>query len=140
MIIDIHAHINRPGNLPRGRAGGKTGGRRSPGATVTNCLTLTTSSSHLPRREFVEFEAILREQDKAGVDRVLLSPWSSLFRHDAHLAFLIDLVGIEQVMLGSDYPFDMGSEQPAAIVEELSIPRAQKNAILGGNAQRVLRM
>jgi aminocarboxymuconate-semialdehyde decarboxylase len=55
------------------------------------------------------------------------------------LAYLIDLVGVEQVMLGSDYPFDMGYDRPVELVEHLpGLSEAGKQAILGGNAQRLL--
>jgi aminocarboxymuconate-semialdehyde decarboxylase len=57
----------------------------------------------------------------------------------AALAYLIDLVGVDQIMLGSDYPFDMGYEQPAAELDAVpGLSAADKAAILGGNAQRVL--
>jgi aminocarboxymuconate-semialdehyde decarboxylase len=60
--------------------------------------------------------------------------------HDsAVLAGLVDFFGPEQVLLGSDYPFDMGVERPAEIVRALALPHAQENAILGGNALRLLR-
>jgi aminocarboxymuconate-semialdehyde decarboxylase len=56
------------------------------------------------------------------------------------LSYLIDLVGVEQVMMGSDYPFDMGYDRPAELVEQLPrLSQADKQAILGGNARRVLR-
>lgn len=55
------------------------------------------------------------------------------------LSYLIDLVGVEQVMLGSDYPFDMGDERPTVLIEQLpGLSQADKQAILGGNARRVL--
>ena len=57
------------------------------------------------------------------------------------LSYLIDLVGVEQVMMGSDYPFDMGYDRPAELVEQLSgLSQADKHAILGGNAQRLLNL
>ena len=57
------------------------------------------------------------------------------------LAYLIDLVGAEQVMLGSDYPFDMGYERPAELVEQLpGLSQADKQAILGDNARRLLKL
>ncbi len=55
------------------------------------------------------------------------------------LSYLIELVGVEQVLMGSDYPFDMGYERPAEMVEQVpGLSEADRQAILGGNAQRVL--
>ena len=57
------------------------------------------------------------------------------------LSYLIDLVGVKQVMLGSDYPFDMGYERPAELVEQLpGLSQADKQAILGDNARRLLKL
>lgn len=57
----------------------------------------------------------------------------------AALRYLIDTVGIEQILVGSDYPFDMGYEQPAAIVGQVpGLSQDERQAILGGNAQRLL--
>lgn len=57
------------------------------------------------------------------------------------LSYLIDLVGVEQVMMGSDYPFDMGYERPAEIVAQLpGLSETDRGAILGGNAQRLLKL
>lgn len=60
--------------------------------------------------------------------------------HDARaLDFLIDQVGADRVMLGSDYCFDMGVEEPRQPVERLaSLSDGQKDQILGGNAQQLL--
>ena len=60
--------------------------------------------------------------------------------HDPHvLRGLVDFFGVERILLGSDYPFDMGVEQPAEIVRALELPAEQEAAILGGNALRLLR-
>jgi aminocarboxymuconate-semialdehyde decarboxylase len=59
----------------------------------------------------------------------------------AALRYLIDLVGAAQVMLGSDYPFDMGSERPAEVVEAVpDLSAAHTRAILGENAGALLRV
>ncbi len=54
------------------------------------------------------------------------------------LRFLIDLVGVDRVMLGSDYCFDMGYERPREIIETLKLSRSERDRILSGNAARVL--
>jgi aminocarboxymuconate-semialdehyde decarboxylase len=59
--------------------------------------------------------------------------------HDATLLrALVDYVGPERVVLGSDYPFDMGDLRPAASVRALGLPVAEEAAILGGNAARLV--
>ena len=55
------------------------------------------------------------------------------------LEFLVRLVGAERVMLGSDYCFDMGVEQPVAAVRALpSLSAEDMDRILGGTAAQVL--
>jgi aminocarboxymuconate-semialdehyde decarboxylase len=62
-----------------------------------------------------------------------------VFAADA-LRYLIQLVGADHVVIGSDYPFDMGYEKPRAPVERLGLPPAQANAILAENAKRLLKI
>ena len=54
------------------------------------------------------------------------------------LRFLIDLVGVDRVMLGSDYCFDMGYERPREIIDALKLKAADRDSIYGGNAARGL--
>jgi aminocarboxymuconate-semialdehyde decarboxylase len=62
----------------------------------------------------------------------------TLTHEPALLSAEIDLVGAERVLLGSDYPFDMGLERPAEPVRELGLAPKDEEAILGGNALRLL--
>jgi aminocarboxymuconate-semialdehyde decarboxylase len=58
--------------------------------------------------------------------------------HDAGLlADLIQYAGPEQVLLGSDRPFDMGTDDPVGEVRVLGLGRGE-DLILGGNAGRLL--
>jgi len=59
--------------------------------------------------------------------------------HDVEvLRGLVDFFGADRVLLGSDYPFDMGVELPAEIVRALQLSAEDEAAILGGNAKRLL--
>ena len=58
--------------------------------------------------------------------------------HDAGLlADLVHYAGPEQVLLGSDRPFDMGSDDPVGEVRALWLGPAE-DLVLGGNAGRLL--
>lgn len=55
------------------------------------------------------------------------------------LGYLIDQVGAERVMLGSDYCFDMGYERPVEVVSgHPALSAEDKALILEGNARRLL--
>ena len=56
------------------------------------------------------------------------------------LRYLVDLVGTDRVMLGSDYDFDMGYARPREIVEELGLRPAEREKIVFANAARLLRL
>ena len=50
-------------------------------------------------------------------------------------------VGADRVVLGSDHPADMSYEAPVAFVDKLvEVPVRDRDLILGGNAQRLLRI
>src|SRR6266487_2650044 len=54
---------------------------------------------------------------------------------------LIDKFGAAQVLLGTDYPFDMGEEDPVGLIN--SVPRlkpAEKELIMGRTAARLLKI
>jgi aminocarboxymuconate-semialdehyde decarboxylase len=55
----------------------------------------------------------------------------------AALRYLIDIVGTERLMLGSDYPFEMSDPDPVANVKA-AVPEDQQEAVLGGTAARIL--
>jgi aminocarboxymuconate-semialdehyde decarboxylase len=57
----------------------------------------------------------------------------------AGLGRLIDQVGSSQVVVGTDYPFDMGSYDVHELVGEVpGLSAAEREAILGRNAARLM--
>jgi aminocarboxymuconate-semialdehyde decarboxylase len=78
--------------------------------------------------------------------RLRESPEESLRRfhydtvvHDAGLLRgLVETVGADRVVLGSDHPFDMGDLRPADTVRSADLDPSDEAAVLGGNAARLL--
>lgn len=54
------------------------------------------------------------------------------------LRALVAFAGADHVVVGSDYPFDMGDARPAEIVRALGLPTADEERILSGNALALL--
>ena len=73
MVVDAHAHVVVPG------LGADV--RWEDGAQVVDFGGRSIRSAV---REFVDLERILEEQDRAGVDMVVLCPWVMLLGHDRH--------------------------------------------------------
>jgi aminocarboxymuconate-semialdehyde decarboxylase len=82
-----------------------------------------------------EPKARLREPPEASFARL---HYDSIVHAPRALEFLIDCVGAERVLLGSDYPFDMGNLDCVARVEAIDRPRAVKESILAGRTRALL--
>jgi aminocarboxymuconate-semialdehyde decarboxylase len=54
------------------------------------------------------------------------------------LRYLVDTYGAEHVLLGTDYPYDMGDDDPLALLAAADLTQEQVNLIAGGNAARLL--
>jgi aminocarboxymuconate-semialdehyde decarboxylase len=55
------------------------------------------------------------------------------------LRYLIDRYGADHVLLGTDYPYDMGDEDPLALIGQVEgLTQDQIDLISGGNAARLL--
>jgi aminocarboxymuconate-semialdehyde decarboxylase len=55
------------------------------------------------------------------------------------MEYVIQLVGPERLMLGSDYCFTMGYDQPVRFLDQVDLGSDQRRMILGGNAARLLK-
>ncbi len=64
--------------------------------------------------------------------------FDTLTHDEALLRALIEYVGPDHVLLGSDYPFDMGDARHVDTVRALGLAPDVEAAILAGNAERLL--
>jgi tryptophan 2,3-dioxygenase len=72
---------------------------------------------------------------KQYVDRFFVD--SAVFE-DRTLQFLVSIMGPDQVVLGSDYPFPLGEERPGTLVRNAGLPLEVKARVLDGNARKFL--
>jgi aminocarboxymuconate-semialdehyde decarboxylase len=80
-------------------------------------------------------KARLRESPEHSIRRFY---FDTLTHDDALLRALIEYVGRDHVLLGSDYPFDMGDGGHVHTVQALALAPDVEEAILAGNAERLL--
>ena len=63
----------------------------------------------------------------------------SLTHDESTLKFLVDLFGVNQIALGSDYPFPLGEHVPGSLIESINdLSPAEKARLLGGTAMEWL--
>jgi len=61
--------------------------------------------------------------------------------HDPRvLRFVVEMIGADRVMMGSDMPFPIGDEDPAQIVAAAKLQPAQAASITGGLAAKLFRL
>ncbi|GAA1913233.1 amidohydrolase family protein [Streptomyces durmitorensis] len=61
--------------------------------------------------------------------------------HDPYvLRELVRVAGADRVLLGSDFPFDMGTDDPVGALRAARLPDADFHAVRGGNAAALLRL
>ena len=58
----------------------------------------------------------------------------------AALQYLIQVVGAERVVIGTDYPMAMGDFAPVQKIQQLNLSEAERGQILGANATRALNL
>ncbi|MEJ7860797.1 MAG: amidohydrolase family protein [Pyrinomonadaceae bacterium] len=58
----------------------------------------------------------------------------SLVHEPAMLKFLVELVGAERVVLGTDYPFPLGELEPGKLIESIAFDEATKEKLFHGAA------
>lgn len=60
--------------------------------------------------------------------------FDSLVHDPATLQFLVDLIGIEKIALGTDYPFPLGELEPGKLIASMAFDDAAKERLFSGTA------
>jgi aminocarboxymuconate-semialdehyde decarboxylase len=66
--------------------------------------------------------------------------FDSLVHESAKLDYLVKLVGADQIMLGSDYPFPLGEHVPGQLIESMNYDETIKSMLFHGAALNWLAM
>ena len=83
-------------------------------------------------------EPKVNEIEGAPSDYLARLYYDSITHNDQALKYLVDQVGVDRVMLGDDFPFDMGPADPVGWIDSLThLNSYEKRRILGENAQEV---
>jgi aminocarboxymuconate-semialdehyde decarboxylase len=86
------------------------------------------------------FEDIKAITSRKPSDTAKLLTYDTLTYDRNNLALLIDRLGVDRLVMGSDYPFALREVPPGAVVDALDTLRAEeREAMLGYNALRFLR-
>jgi len=65
-----------------------------------------------------------------SVDSVVFAPPA--------LRLLVETLGADNVMVGSDYPYPLGERPAGSVVRQAGLPPEQEQRLLSGNALRYL--
>lgn len=88
----------------------------------------------------------VRQEPKVTISRppseyFRLLYFDALLHSTSALSYLVETVGVERVMLGTDYPFDMGDHDPVKNIAALShLSDSQKEMVFGGNAAALFKL
>ncbi|MEO8742242.1 MAG: amidohydrolase family protein, partial [Lysobacteraceae bacterium] len=65
------------------------------------------------------------------LDRMFFDSWVA---DDRALRYLIDTVGVDRVMMGTDYPFPLGEQEPGSFIDGLGLQEAEQARLYHGTA------
>ena len=82
-------------------------------------------------KERPECRLFLKESPEVSIRRLY---FDTLTHYGPALRYLTDTFGYDHILLGSDYPFDMGTLECAREVRVAGLPDNERDAILGGTA------
>ncbi|QJP14549.1 amidohydrolase [Starkeya sp. ORNL1] len=82
-------------------------------------------------KERPECRKFIKESPEVSIRRLY---FDTLTHYGPALRYLTDTFGSDHILLGSDYPFDMGTLECARQVREAGLAETDRDAILGGTA------
>jgi aminocarboxymuconate-semialdehyde decarboxylase len=82
-----------------------------------------------------EAKARLAGEPGPSLDRLY---FDTILHGVTSLKFLVERAGCDRVMLGSDYPFDMGEYDALDVIGALDLADADREAVLSGSLEKVL--
>jgi aminocarboxymuconate-semialdehyde decarboxylase len=85
--------------------------------------------------ERAEAKTRLKGEPGPSIDRLL---YDTILHDVPQLQFLVDWAGADRVMLGSDYPFDMGQYDALEVIDALRLTASQRAGLLHASAEALL--
>lgn len=75
---------------------------------------------------------------ESPIDSLKRFYYDTVVHDETLLRQLIEFAGEDHVVVGSDYPYDMGYMKPVEFVRSLGLPPESEARVLGGNAARLI--
>ncbi|HEU4320531.1 MAG TPA: amidohydrolase family protein [Acidimicrobiia bacterium] len=86
-------------------------------------------------------ETRVRIPDRPPSDYMKMLYYDTMVFQPLYLRHLVEVVGADRVMLGTDFPFDMGETDPVGLIEATEgLSDVDRNRIKGGNAAALFGM
>jgi aminocarboxymuconate-semialdehyde decarboxylase len=83
-------------------------------------------------------EIVAADLATAPTDVIRKLFFDTVLHEPAAIRYLVDSVGADRVVLGTDYPFEMGDPDPIATLDSVpGLDETERTAILSGNAHRL---
>jgi aminocarboxymuconate-semialdehyde decarboxylase len=84
-------------------------------------------------------EIVAKDMSTPPAEALRLLYFDTVLHEPAAIRYLIDLAGVDRILLGTDYPFEMGDPDPIGTIDAIpGLTGTERNAILSGNVERLL--
>ena len=84
-------------------------------------------------------EIVAKDMGTSPTDALRLLYFDTVLHEPDAIRYLIDLAGVDRILLGTDYPFEMGDPDPIDTIDAIpGLTGTERNAILSGNVEGLL--